>query len=129
MMPGRISKVPLLTFSCLLALPLHHSMAQTDSTQAKYGITQEQYQYVLTESAKGGKLDFEAQMGEKYFVLIDSIAYDRRSGALVVWGQAMKQLGVRTAEAAVSLYQEILQDTLRVPQRKAIMHGFNRQRR
>ena len=80
-MPGRISKVPLLTFSCLLALPLHHSMAQTDSTQAKYGITQEQYQYVLTESAKGGKLDFEAQMGEKYFVLIDSIAYNRRSGA------------------------------------------------
>jgi hypothetical protein len=100
--------------------------AQTDSSKTKYGLTSEQYQFVLKETVQGGKLDFEPQMGDKFLVLIDSIAYNKHSGALVFWGSAMKKLGVRTADEAVSLYEEVSTTTLREPQRKAIRNGFNR---
>jgi len=117
---GLFVLVMVLLISCSTTGSNYHERAN------HFGITATQYEYIKKESSSGGKLDFESKLPDNQFFLIDSIAYNKRSAALYTWGQSIKQFGIRTADDAILLYEEIHSVQLRTPQRKALQSGFNK---
>lgn len=92
----------------------------------RFGLTQEQYDYVKSETVPNGKLDFENQFQSNQLILIDGVAYNKRDAALYTWSSAMKKLGIKNAEDAISLYEEFRSVKLRDTQKKAMQNGFNK---
>ena len=102
-------------------------ISKNNEINDKYGLNSEQYEYVKNETIPGGKLDFEQQLEDKQLFLIGSVAYNKRDAALFTWGQAMKRLGVRSANDAINLYEDIKTIKLKEPQTNAIKNGFNKE--
>lgn len=92
----------------------------------KYGLTQEQYDYVKNETVPDGKLDFEQQFPTNQLVLFDDVAYNKKDAALYTWALTMKKLGIKNAEDAISLYEELRSTKLKNVQKIAIQNGFNK---
>lgn len=92
----------------------------------RYGLTQEQYDYVKSETIPEGKLDFEKQFQSNQLVLIDDVAYNKKDAALYTWALAMKKLGIKNVDDAISLYEELRSVQLRDTQKKAMQNGFNK---
>ena len=118
-------------FSCIFCIFLciylncGSSVSKKNGQTGKYGLSNEQYEYVKIETVPDGKLDFEKKLGDKLLFLIDGVAYNKKDAALFTWGQAIKQLGVANSEDAISLYEEIKNIKLKEPQVRAIINGFN----
>jgi hypothetical protein len=93
-----------------------------------YGLTDDQCHYVITETAAGGKLDFERNFKDQSAYVVDGTAYNRKDAALFLWGQAMNRIGIQSDEDAMSLYEEIKSIHLTEPQIQALKNGFNRKR-
>ncbi len=84
-------------------------------------------QYRRTESI-GGKLDFNKILDEEgktdTLILFDGIAYSSKEYALVLWGQAVKKLGIPTFKEAVDLWKSIHQTELSKSSLKALKKGY-----
>jgi hypothetical protein len=102
------------------------SSESVKSETNKYGLTQEQYEYVKNETVSGGRLDFEPQFLNNKLVVIDDIAYNKKDAALYTWALAVKKLGIKKVEDVISLYEELRSIQLRDTQKKAMQNGFNK---
>jgi hypothetical protein len=81
--------------------------------------------YIKTES-KGGKLDFKDSV-EKYegaFINFDSILYNKKDFAILMWAAAVKKVGIADLNNAQRLWQEINERNLSEPELKALRKGF-----
>ena len=92
----------------------------------RYGLTQKQYNYVKSETVPGGKLDFEPQFQNNQLVIINNVAYNKKDAALYTWALAVKKLGIKKAEDAISLYKELRSVKLRDTQKKAIQNAYTK---
>ena len=92
----------------------------------KYGLTQEQYNYVKNETVPDGKLDFEKQFQTNQLVLFDDVAYNKRDAALYTWALTMKKLGIKNVEDAIALYEDLRSTKLKNVQKIAMQNGFNK---
>ncbi len=83
--------------------------------------------YVKTES-NGGKLDFtkvaEEQAQGAYFIRFDNVLYNKKDFAILLWGTAVKSLGIEKIEEAVKLWEEINKRLLTEAEKKALKTGF-----
>lgn len=111
--------------SVLLSIGCSSSSSISNSSNEKYGLTEDQYAYVKLETVPGGKLDFENQFSNKQLVLIGNVAYNKKDAAIYTWALAMKKLGIKNAEEAIKLYEELKSIKLRDTQKKAIHNAFN----
>ncbi len=92
----------------------------------KYGLTQEQYDFVKNETVPDGKLDFEKQFDANRLILIDNTAYNKKSAGLYTWALEMKQLGVQNVNEAIELYEELFGEDLRDSQKKAMKNAYSK---
>jgi len=92
-----------------------------------YGLTAEQFSYVQREAVPGGRLDFEKDLSDDGLSVVDGVAYSKRHLALLIWGQAMKRVGVRDADTAIALYEKVRSVHLNDLERKALRKGFDRE--
>lgn len=92
----------------------------------RYGLTQKQYNYVKSETVPGGKLDFEPQFQNNQLVIINNVAYNKKDAALYTWALAVKKLGIKKAEDAISLYEELRSVKLQDTQKKAIQNAYTK---
>jgi hypothetical protein len=101
------------------------SSSQTSlSNVAKYGLTSDQYSYVKKETVQGGKLDYESKLDPSKLVVINDVAYNRRAAGLYTWALTIRKLGVRTADEAIALYEDITSSSLREAHRQAMRNAF-----
>jgi hypothetical protein len=110
----------------LISFGCSSSKLSTNEVNNKYGLTQEQYDYVKQETVSGGKLDFEPQFPDNKLVPIDGVLYNKKAAAMYTWAYAMKKLGVNNVENTISLYEELQSISLRDSQKKAMQNGFNK---
>jgi hypothetical protein len=83
--------------------------------------------YIKSESI-GGKLDFkkvlEKQGKAKTLTVYDGIAYNSKDFSIFLWGQAVKQLGIKKKKEAITLWESINQRELTIPEKNALENGF-----
>lgn len=82
-------------------------------------------EYIKTQS-KGGELDFKNTV-EKYdgaLINFDGILYNKKDFAILMWGAAVKKVGITELNKAQLLWQEINERTLTEPELKALRKGF-----
>lgn len=120
-----LSGAALFLFVCGVITGCSSSRESVTASAARYGITVEQYNYVESETAPGGKLDFTRDLAANKLNVIGDVAYNRTDTGFFLWGQAMRRLGIRNSEDAVSLYEEVTAQTLKETHRQAIRNGFN----
>jgi hypothetical protein len=92
----------------------------------QFGLTQEQFEFVKNETVPEGKLDFEKQFPSGQLVILDDVAYNKKSAALYTWALAIKKLGVQKAEDAIALYEQLQSVKLRDSQKKAMENAYNK---
>ena len=92
----------------------------------RYGLTEDQYVYVKSETVPGGKLDFENQFSNQQLILIGNVAYNKKDAAIYTWALAIKKLCIKNANDAIELYETLLDIKLRDTQKKAIQNAFNK---
>ena len=108
-----------------IAINCSSSKPPASEVNNKYGLTQEQYDYIKTEQP-GGKLDYEPRFSQNKLVILDDVAYNKKDAALYTWGMAMKKVGIKKIEDAISLFEEIRSVTLRDTQKRSMQNGFNK---
>lgn len=105
----------------VLIVSLFLSSGYSQSTE------QNPIEYIKTESV-GGKLDFNKTLKEegkaKGFMLFDGVAYNSTDFALILWGQAVKKLGIPTFKEAKDLWESIYQSELSKANLKALKKGY-----
>jgi hypothetical protein len=83
--------------------------------------------YIKSESI-GGKLDFQKVLEEqgksKTLTVYDGIAYNPKDFSIFLWGQAVKQLGIKKTKEAITLWENINQRTMTKPEKNALENGF-----
>lgn len=82
-------------------------------------------EYIKTES-KGGKLDFKDNV-EKYegtLINFDGVLYNKKDFAILMWGAAVKKIGITEVNKAQLLWQKIYERNLTEPELKALRKGF-----
>jgi len=62
------------------------------------------------------------------FFKVTGVIYNRRDFGLLLWGATVKKLGVRNADEALELYEEIRSEELDDPGRRALRRGFEMER-
>lgn len=82
-------------------------------------------EYIKTES-KGGKLDFKDTVEKNNGALInfEGILYNKKDFAILMWGAAVKKIGISELSKAQLLWQEINERNLTEPELKALQKGF-----
>ena len=100
------------------------AMPEAEAEVERFGLTADQYAYVEAESAPGGRMDFSRELAADQLYVVDDVAYNRRDMGLLLWGGAVKKLGVTTADDAVALYRVIGPEELGEPQERALRAGF-----
>ncbi|MCD9855248.1 hypothetical protein LUD75_11050 [Epilithonimonas sp. JDS] len=82
--------------------------------------------YIITESKKGGKLDFTDTV-EKYdgaFVSFADILYNKKDFAILLWGASVSREGLKDYDKARMLWEKINSRKLTEPELKALKKGF-----
>ncbi len=82
-------------------------------------------QYIRTET-NGGTLDFSvalAKESQQYFSRGGEM-YDKERFSVLLWGGAVRMLGVRSLENAILLWEEIQQRPLTPREQRALQRGF-----
>lgn len=88
-----------------------------------YGLSSENYKYIVEET-KGGNLDFEKQLDKNSKYNYDDKEYTAEEMALIMWGRAVRLLGIKDSDNAVACYEHIHQISLSKKNKKAIKIGF-----
>ncbi len=89
-----------------------------------YGLDKEDYDYIKKESSGGGALDFSSKLDSTRTYTFNEKQYNYRQMALVMWGNSVRDLGVKNRHDAVSLFEEIAGTKLAIDDRKALIAGF-----
>jgi hypothetical protein len=116
--------------ACLLLGACSSSAVRPPASEAGgalFGLSPEQYEYVRTESAPGGRMDFASNLSAQQLYVVGGVAYNRREMGLVLWAAAVKRLGIRTANEVIALYEAVGTEELGEPQRRALRAGFDRE--
>lgn len=74
-----------------------------------------------------GSLDFNKKLkeqGKTGFLLFDGVAYNTEDFAILLWGKAIKKLGVDSVKKAIMLWEEIHNKTLTKADIKALKKGM-----
>ena len=83
--------------------------------------------YIKAESI-GGKLDFNKKLEEEgkknQLLVFDGVAYNAEDFAILLWGQTVKRLGIRSFKDAAELWETIYKQELTDPDKKALKKGF-----
>lgn len=84
-------------------------------------------EYIKKETI-GGKLDFKKVLdseGEGNTLLVyDGIAYNSKDYSILLWGQAVKRLGVKSVKDAIILWESIYEREMTTSEKKALKNGF-----
>lgn len=84
--------------------------------------------YIKTESV-GGKLDFkkvlEKEGKSKTLTIYNGIAYNPKDYSILLWGQAVKKLGIKKIKEATTIWESINQREMTIPEKTALQNGFN----
>ena len=120
--PRVLAAAILLVASCDTSVsPRSSARSQVD----RYGLSGEEYDYVVAETVAGGRLDFATALeAEVELFEFGDTLFNRRDMALVMWGGAMKRLGVTSEEGAIALYEQIQSASASDPEREAIRIGY-----
>jgi hypothetical protein len=113
----------------LLALIARESLAKGDSTDIRYRTREETRSFILTETAKGGNLDFfNAIKGKESDGLqVKPGVYSTKLGAaLYQWGKACYDLGLNTIEDAYQVYAKFKGRPLTRQEKDHIRMGFEK---
>ena len=90
-------------------------------------IQQTPIEYIRAESV-GGKLDFNKKLEEEgqanKLLLFDGVAYSSKGYSLILWGQAVKRLGIPTFKEASELWEEVYKTELSKSDLKALKKGY-----
>ena len=83
--------------------------------------------YIKTETI-GGKLDFkkvlENEGKSKSLTIYNGMAYNPKDFAILLWGQAVKELGIKKIKEATTLWESIYQRDMTTPEKNALQNGF-----
>ena len=84
--------------------------------------------YIKTETIDG-KLDFikvlEKEGKTKTLLLYDGVAYNSKDYSILLWGQAVKRLGIKKVKDATLLWEDIYKRDMTKPELNALTKGFN----
>lgn len=83
--------------------------------------------YIKKETI-GGKLDFmkvlENEGKTKTLLLYDGVAYNSKDYSILLWGQAVKRLGIKKVKDAIFLWEDIYKRKMTKPEQNALTKGF-----
>lgn len=81
--------------------------------------------YIKTES-RGGKLDFKntVEKNNGAFINFEGVIYNQKDFTILMWGAAVKKMGIKDLNKAQQLWQEINERNLTEPELKALQKGF-----
>jgi hypothetical protein len=83
--------------------------------------------YIKTESV-GGKLDFkialEKEGKSKTLTIYKGIAYNPKDYSILLWGHAVKKLGIKKIIEATTLWESINKREMTKPEKTALENGF-----
>lgn len=81
--------------------------------------------YIKKETI-GGEIDFNIilEKEKQGLFLYDGIAYNKKDFAFYLWGKKVRLLGLKSADEAIKIYEEITERELTEPEKKAIKNGF-----
>lgn len=94
-------------------------------TRTGHSQREELKQYIRRET-NGGTLDFRvalAKESQQYFSRGGEV-YDKEKFSVLLWGGAVRTLGLRSLEGAMMLWEEIRQRPLTPSEQKALQQGF-----
>ncbi len=82
-------------------------------------------EYIKTES-RGGKLDFKntVEKNNGAFINFEGVIYNQKDFTILMWGAAVKKMGIKELNKAQQLWQEINERNLTEPELKALQKGF-----
>ncbi len=84
-------------------------------------------EYIKKETI-GGKLDFkkllESEGHGSSLQLFDGIAYNPKQFSILLWGQAVKKLGISSVKDAIKLWENIYNIEMTTPEKDALTKGF-----
>ena len=118
---------PVLPFAAVReeVVALAHRLLNKDRSQAE-----ELEEYIRAETI-GGTLDFSMALSEEpqpYFSR-GGVSYDKNDFSVLLWGGAVRMLGVYSIDSARVLWEKIQQRALTDPESKALRKGFAEQDR
>lgn len=103
----------------VVTLSIHSGFSQTNETSVT--------EYIKAESV-GGKLDFKKILKEegkeKQLFLVDKIAYNSNDYSVLLWGVAVKKLGITSVKDAMMIWKSINSSNLSIAEQKALKKGF-----
>lgn len=82
-------------------------------------------EYIKSETI-GGKLDF-AKILEKEkqpFFMFENVMYNKKDFSILLWGQAVKRIGIKSEKKAIKLWEKINKKELSEPELKALKKGY-----
>ena len=87
--------------------------------------TEELKEYIRTETI-GGTLDFEVALAKepRQYFSRDGVVYNKSNFSVLLWGGAVRMLGMPSVENAMLLWEEIQQRPLTRPESQALKEGF-----
>ena len=83
--------------------------------------------YIKRETL-GGKLDFRSVLNDSLSVVIyhKGVGFNKNDYYVFLWGQAVSDSGLSSSEFAAKLWEEIHTQKLTMPQKTALMIGFEK---
>ena len=99
---------------------IHYSFSQTASQDSIVS-------YIKNETI-GGKLDFmkvlEKEGKTKTLLIYDGVAYNSKDYSILLWGQAVKRLGIKKVKDASLLWEDIYKRQMTKPELNSLTAGF-----
>lgn len=89
-----------------------------------YGLSEEDFNFIKKETI-GGELDFERHLDDNRAYVHNGKEYNSREMALLMWGQAVKNLGVKNRLDAIMIYEEITGEELTDEESRALKSGYD----
>lgn len=90
-----------------------------------YGLSQENYNYIVNESKEGGALDFAGKLEKGTMYPFNNKLYNGHEMSLIMWAQAVKKIGLKNKPDIISLYEEIKGVHLNNNEKMALITGFS----
>lgn len=83
-------------------------------------------EYIKRETIDG-EIDFNKILEDKQqsLYVYDGVAYNKKDFAIYLWGKKVRILGLKSAETAINIYEEIVSRELTDSEIKALKNGFN----
>ena len=85
-------------------------------------------EYIKNESI-GGNLDFkkviESEGNGNSLLAFEGIIYNPNDYSILLWGQSVKQIGIKSVKEAIQLWESIYQREMTKPELKALKTGFD----